>query len=51
MYLLDTNIWLERLLAQTSADIVAQLPARLPSEQLSMTDFSLHFKGRGDSRI
>ncbi len=45
MYLLDTNIWLERLLDQTSAEIVAQLLLRLPSDQLSITDFSLHSIG------
>lgn len=45
MYLLDTNIWLERLLDQASAEIVAQLLVRLPSDQLSITDFSLHSIG------
>ena len=42
MYLLDTNIWLERLLDQASAETVAQLLMRIPSDQLGITDFSLH---------
>lgn len=45
MYLLDTNILLERLLDQASAEIVAQLLARIPSDQLSVTDFSVHSIG------
>lgn len=36
MYLLDTNIWLERLLDQDSAEIVAQLLTHLPSDILCM---------------
>ncbi|WP_036028111.1 type II toxin-antitoxin system VapC family toxin [Leptolyngbya sp. PCC 6406] len=42
MYLIDTNIWLERLLDQQQSDIVGQLLAKLPSDQLAMTDFTLH---------
>jgi hypothetical protein len=42
MYLLDTNIWLERLLDQAFAETVAQLLVRIPSDQLGITDFSLH---------
>ena len=34
MYLLDTNIWLERLLDQDRADEVRQLLDKVPSDQL-----------------
>lgn len=42
MYLIDTNIWLERLLGQQQSDLVGQFLAQLPSNQLAMTDFTLH---------
>lgn len=45
MYLLDTNIWLERLLDQAQSTIVGQLLDRLPTEQMCMTDFTLHSLG------
>lgn len=45
MYLLDTNIWLERLLGQTQSAIVGQLLERLPTEQMFMSDFTLHSLG------
>lgn len=45
MYLLDTNIWLERLLDQERADEVRQLLEAVSSDQLLMTDFSLHSIG------
>lgn len=41
-YLLDTNIWLERMLDQERAAEVAELLARIPSDQLCLTDFTLH---------
>ncbi|HRX05296.1 MAG TPA: PIN domain-containing protein [Anaerolineae bacterium] len=44
-YLLDTNIWLERLLNQDRADEVGQLLEEVTSDQLLMTDFSLHSVG------
>lgn len=40
MYLLDTNIWLERLLEQERAEEVGQLLERLSSDELLITDFS-----------
>jgi predicted nucleic acid-binding protein len=43
--LLDTNIWLERLLDQERAAEVADLLARVPTDQLYLTDFSLHSIG------
>jgi predicted nucleic acid-binding protein len=45
MYLLDTNIWLERLLNQAHSDEVGLLLGEVPSGQLLMTDFSLRSVG------
>ena len=45
MYLLDTNIWLERLLAQAQAEVVGQLLDTVPTDQLLMSDFTLHSMG------
>ena len=45
MYLVDTNIWLERLLNQGKADEVEQFLSQIPSEQLMMTDFTFHSIG------
>jgi hypothetical protein len=45
VYLLDTNIWLERLLGQAQSAQVGQLLDRLPAEQMCMTDFTLHSLG------
>lgn len=44
-YLLDTNIWLERLLDQERAHEVGQLLDKVPSNQLMITDFSFHSIG------
>jgi predicted nucleic acid-binding protein len=51
MYLLDTNIWLERLLEQERAEEVGQLLERLPSDELLITDFSFHSIGVICSRL
>jgi hypothetical protein len=45
MYLVDTNIWLERLLDQTRSDEVRQFLDATPSEHLFISDFSLHSIG------
>jgi predicted nucleic acid-binding protein len=45
VYLLDTNIWLEQLLAQTQAKSVGQLLDTITTAQLLMSDFSLHSIG------
>ena len=45
MYLLDTNIWLERLLNQAGADEVRQLLAAVDDSELAISDFSLHSIG------
>lgn len=44
-YLLDTNIWLELMLDQERAADIADLLTRVPSDQLCLTDFSLHSIG------
>lgn len=45
MYLVDTNIWLERLLDQERSQEVGQFLERTPPERLSLTDFSFHSIG------
>lgn len=45
MFLLDTNIWLERLLGQEQAEIAAELLDALSPSDMCMTDFTLHSIG------
>jgi len=45
MYLIDTNIWLERLLDQSRSQEVGLFLDKFPSDQLLMTDFTLHSIG------
>ena len=45
MFLLDTNIWLERLLGQRQAEVVAELLDTLSPSDICMTDFTLHSIG------
>ena len=45
MFLVDTNIWLERILNQSRAEEVSQFFDRVPSGQLFITDFALHSIG------
>ena len=42
MYLVDTNVWLERLLDQVKSEEVGKFIAHIPSERLSITDFTFH---------
>ncbi|MGH9941374.1 MAG: type II toxin-antitoxin system VapC family toxin [Pyrinomonadaceae bacterium] len=42
MYLVDTNIWLERLLGQTKADEVGDFLNHVASGELYITDFAFH---------
>jgi len=42
LYLLDTNIWLERLLDQEKSDLVGRFLNHVSSEYLFITDFALH---------
>lgn len=45
MYLLDTNIWLERLLDQELSSTVGRFLAHIPTNQLLISDFTLHSIG------
>lgn len=45
MFLVDTNIWLERLLDQEHAAEVGDFLSRIPSEWFFRTDFTLHSIG------
>ena len=51
MYLVDTNIWLERLLDQTRSDEVGAFLDQTPTEHLLVTDFTLHSVGVVLSRL
>jgi len=44
-YLVDTNIWLERLLDQERSNDVEKLFNETPSDELCISDFSLHSIG------
>jgi hypothetical protein len=45
MYLIDTNVWLERLLDQSKSEEVRKFLDDTPSEHLFITDFSFHSIG------
>jgi predicted nucleic acid-binding protein len=45
VYLVDTNIWLERLLDQDRSEEVGQFLDRVATERLFITDFSVHSIG------
>jgi len=45
MYLVDTNIWLERLLGQSGSEDVGLLLNVVPATELLISDFSLHSVG------
>lgn len=45
MYLVDTNVWLERLLDQERAAEVGRFLGTVASDELLMSDFSLHSIG------
>lgn len=51
MYLVDTNIWLERLLGQAKSDEVGQFLDRTPTNQLFITDFTFHSIGVISTRL
>ena len=45
MYLVDTNVWLERLLDQARSDEVGRFLDAVASDELLMSDFTLHSIG------
>jgi len=45
VYLIDTNIWLERFLDQARNEEVSYFLDRIPSERLFITDFAFHSIG------
>jgi uncharacterized protein len=44
-YLVDTNIWLERLLDQDKSEIVSKFLDTIPLESVFISDFALHSIG------
>jgi uncharacterized protein len=44
-YLIDSNIWLERLLDQDKSDIVSEFLDTVPLDQIFISDFALHSIG------
>jgi predicted nucleic acid-binding protein len=42
MYLVDTNVWLERLLNQDKSDEVGRFLNQVSARDLSVTDFTFH---------
>jgi uncharacterized protein len=42
MYLVDTNVWLERLLNQAKSDEVGEFLSKVSTGDLYVTDFSFH---------
>jgi len=51
MYLVDTNIWLERLLDQEKSDEVGEFLSAVHSDMMGITDFSLHSIGVITTRL
>ncbi|WP_292547876.1 PIN domain-containing protein [Methanoregula sp.] len=51
MYLVDTNVWLERLLGQEKSEEVGDFLSRISTDQMGITDFSLHSIGVITSRL
>ena len=41
-YLVDTNVWLERLLDQDKSEVTSKFFNSTPTEQIIISDFSLH---------
>jgi predicted nucleic acid-binding protein len=50
-YLVDTNVWLERLLDQGKSDVVSKLFDLVPTDELFVSDFSMHSIGVILSRL
>jgi predicted nucleic acid-binding protein len=45
VYLVDTNVWLERLLDQSRSEEVSRFLEQTPIDRLFVTDFALHSIG------
>jgi hypothetical protein len=45
VYLVDTNVWLERLLDQVRSEEVARFLDHVPTERLFISDFAFHSIG------
>ena len=45
MYLVDTNVWLERLLDQERSEEVGQFLTEIATDELVVSDFTLHSIG------
>ena len=50
-YLVDTNVWLERLLDQEKSDIVSRFFDLIPTDELFVSDFTIHSIGVILSRL
>jgi hypothetical protein len=44
-YLVDTNVWLERLLGQEKSEIASRFFDLIPTDDLFVSDFSIHSIG------
>jgi predicted nucleic acid-binding protein len=44
-YLVDTNIWLERLLNQDNSEVVSEFLKIIPPTQIFVSDFAIHSIG------
>jgi len=44
-YLVDTNVWLERLLDQDKSEVVAEFLNKVPLDNLYISDFAFHSIG------
>jgi predicted nucleic acid-binding protein len=45
LYLVDTNVWLERILDQAKSEEVGEFLNRTPTERLFISDFAFHSIG------
>jgi predicted nucleic acid-binding protein len=50
-YLVDTNVWLERLLDQEKSDVASRFFDLIPTDELFVSDFTIHSIGVILSRL
>lgn len=50
-YLVDTNVWLERLLDQEKSFVASKFLDKIPTESIFVSDFSIHSIGVILSRL